>query len=68
MKKYPGYYLQSIPGVAMEWAREEVRDIIRVNGSAFSLDDIAAICLIRGVIVGSTNDRLRNVVARLEGI
>ena len=65
-RKLPAHYECAIPGAALEWARDEVRDIISANGARLrSLDDIAAVCLIRGVIVAATVPELQACIAAL---
>lgn len=48
-----------IPGAAMAWAREEANDVRRRNPHLRSFDDLAAILVLRGVIVAATAPELR---------
>lgn len=60
--RYDATFALAIPVAAMEWAKEQAKYIVQDN-SRLSLDQIAAICVLRGLIIGATAPELCNARA-----
>lgn len=56
MKREPEITI-AIPGAALQWARNESVNV-RHRNPHLSLDDLAAVLIIRGVIVGATDPQI----------